>query len=164
MLSLSARSIPKRSLVSQRAVARLYSSTVHDNNPDTLEIEKQRNLAQKQHLTSTPIHEAPGWNESLATSSEANVKADQSSDTPEALVSRTVKYVKSRYSAEDRVGSREATYERESIEGPLAPDSSDTPGSKVKVKTERFTEEILEGATSSEEAVGPSLVSLASGE
>ena len=95
MLSLSARSIPKRSFVSQRAAARFYSrcahthaliheigeevithktSTVHDNDPDTLEREKQRNLAQKQHLTSTPVSEAPGWNESLATSSEANVK------------------------------------------------------------------------------------------
>jgi hypothetical protein len=40
---------------------------------------------------------------------------------------------------------------------------ADEAGSKVKVKTERFTEEILEGATSSEEAVRLSPVSLASG-
>ena len=47
---------------------------MHDNDPVTLEAEKQRNLANKQHATSTPISEAPGWNEHLASSSEAHVK------------------------------------------------------------------------------------------
>lgn len=39
-----------------------------------LELEKQRNLSKQQHKTSTPISGAPGWNEALATSSEAAVK------------------------------------------------------------------------------------------
>ena len=47
---------------------------MHDNDPRTLELEKQRNLANKQHATSTPISEAQGWNEHLATTSEAYVK------------------------------------------------------------------------------------------
>lgn len=50
------------------------TSTIHDNNPEVLELEKQRNLAGKQHATSTPIPEAPGWNEQLATSSEAHIR------------------------------------------------------------------------------------------
>jgi hypothetical protein len=47
---------------------------VNDNDPDLLEVEKKRNLENKQHTTSTPISEAPGWNEYLATSSEAHIK------------------------------------------------------------------------------------------
>lgn len=47
---------------------------MHDNDPDLLEVEKKRNLENKQHATSTPISEAPGWNEYLATSSEAHIK------------------------------------------------------------------------------------------
>lgn len=48
---------------------------MHDNDPELLEREKRKNLEKKQHLTSTP-HEstAPGWNEHLASSSEAHVK------------------------------------------------------------------------------------------
>ena len=40
-----------------------------------LEKEKQRNLSKQQHKTSTPIPDAPGWNEHLASASEASVKA-----------------------------------------------------------------------------------------
>lgn len=47
---------------------------MHDNDPHILELEKQRNLANKQHATSTPMSEAKGWNEHLATASEAYVK------------------------------------------------------------------------------------------
>lgn len=40
-----------------------------------LEREKHRNLTQSQHKTSTPHKkDAPGWNEYLASASEANVK------------------------------------------------------------------------------------------
>ena len=39
-----------------------------------LEQEKRRNLSKQQHKTSTPIDEAPGWNENLASASEAAVK------------------------------------------------------------------------------------------
>ena len=65
---------------------------MHDNDPEvrllatthpdllqnlllqTLEREKRRNLNGNQHKTSTPIDDAPGWNEDLATASEAHVK------------------------------------------------------------------------------------------
>lgn len=49
---------------------------MHDNDPELLEQEKQRNLQQKQHLTSTPHEHAPGWNEYLASTSEAYTKVD----------------------------------------------------------------------------------------
>lgn len=72
-------------------------STMHDNDPEVcykfrvpidvdsclnfcfrdklLDEEKKRNLSGTQHRTSTPLRdEAPGWNESLASASEASVK------------------------------------------------------------------------------------------
>jgi hypothetical protein len=48
---------------------------MHDNDPEILELEKRRNLAKIQHKTSTPHAHAPGWNEHLASASEASVKA-----------------------------------------------------------------------------------------
>lgn len=39
-----------------------------------LETEKVRNLTGTQYKTSTPLKHAPGWNEYLATASEASVK------------------------------------------------------------------------------------------
>ncbi|KAJ7589022.1 hypothetical protein C8J56DRAFT_29515 [Mycena floridula] len=75
---------------------------MHDNDPDVLEVEKTRNLSKIQHKTSSPHHEdnAPGWNEHLASSSEASVKADRSTivSTTE-LQEKTVKYVKNRHHA-----------------------------------------------------------------
>lgn len=50
-------------------------STIHGNDPELLEQEKQRNLNKEQHHTSTPHEHAPGWNEYLATTSEAYTKA-----------------------------------------------------------------------------------------
>jgi len=125
---------------------------MHDNDPRTLELEKQRNLANKQHATSTPIPEAEGWNEHLATASEAYVKADQSKDSLATLASKTVEYVRSRHSPDERVGSREATYERDSVEGPLGSGTPEAPDPKVKAKTEVY-KEVLKHATSSEQAV-----------
>lgn len=43
-----------------------------------LEQEKKRNLSKSQHKTSTPHKYAPGWNEYLASASEANVKVHRS--------------------------------------------------------------------------------------
>ena len=72
-----------RSLVrSQQQNSRNGTSTIHDNDPHTLELEKQRNLANKQHATSTPISEARGWNEFLATTSEAYVKVGRTYQSP----------------------------------------------------------------------------------
>ena len=54
------------------------------------------------------------------------LQADQSKDTMATLVSKTVKYVQSRHSPEDRLGSREAPYERDSVEGPLGSGTPET--------------------------------------
>lgn len=43
--------------------------------PQVLEQEKKRNLSKEQHKTSTPHPDhAPGWNENLASASEAAIK------------------------------------------------------------------------------------------
>lgn len=52
----------------------MHSASMHDNDPEVLEREKHRNLRGEQHQTSTPLKHAPGWNESLATTSEAYTK------------------------------------------------------------------------------------------
>jgi hypothetical protein len=51
-----------------------HFSTMSDNDPLVLETEKRRNLQNVQHKTSTPHEHAPGWNEDLATVSEAVLK------------------------------------------------------------------------------------------
>jgi len=53
-------------------------------------------------------------------------QADQSKEAMATLVSKTVEYVQSRHSPEDRVGSREAQYERDSVEGPLGSGTPET--------------------------------------
>ncbi|KAF8968128.1 hypothetical protein BDZ97DRAFT_1801062, partial [Flammula alnicola] len=54
---------------------RLYTSTMHENDPEVLEREKKRNLSRSStDKTSTPYDYAPGWNEVLASASEAAVK------------------------------------------------------------------------------------------
>ncbi|KAF7369335.1 hypothetical protein MVEN_00261800 [Mycena venus] len=75
-----------------------FSSTMHDNDPATLEKEKHRNLQGKQDKNSTPHEHAPGWNEPLASASEASVKADQATGSPDDLQKRTVE---SRHSSGD---------------------------------------------------------------
>ncbi|KIJ52557.1 hypothetical protein M422DRAFT_65004 [Sphaerobolus stellatus SS14] len=98
-------------------------SAMHGGDPETLEREKRRNLEKKQHLTSTPHEGAPGWNEYLASQSEAFVKADRHvADGPPSsdLAERTVKHVKERHVQSSGLGSREeAKYERDEVEGPL---------------------------------------------
>ena len=85
-----------------------------------MESEKQKNLTGQQHKTSAPHAHAPGWNEYLASASEAAIKADASgSDTPEVLQRRTVEQVKARHHADDAPDKMEAVYEREEVEGPL---------------------------------------------
>ncbi|KZT73055.1 hypothetical protein DAEQUDRAFT_762415 [Daedalea quercina L-15889] len=142
----AARRIPVVPKPSTAAAPRFYSSSMHDHDPDTLETEKRRNLTGKQHKTSTPHEEhAPGWNEYLASASEAAVKADQAPSLggPAAMQERTVTRIKHRYEEEEstepesaeksratqeqgmntsRMGHGEtvhAVYEREEIDGPL---------------------------------------------
>lgn len=47
---------------------------MHNGDPDIIELEKKRNLSNEQGKTSTPHEFAPGWNEDLASVSEAYVK------------------------------------------------------------------------------------------
>jgi len=101
------------------ASARRYTSTMHDNDPEVLEREKRRNLTGNQHKTSTPIDDAPGWNEDLATASEAHVKADRSSVTINDLQRKTVNYIHARHQPEELMEHREAAYLRDEVSGPL---------------------------------------------
>ncbi|KAI0951023.1 hypothetical protein AcW1_008177 [Taiwanofungus camphoratus] len=59
-----------------------FSSSVHGNDPHVLETEKHRNLSKNQHKTSTTIPSAPGWNEYLASASEAAVKVRRAAPPP----------------------------------------------------------------------------------
>ncbi|KIL67679.1 hypothetical protein M378DRAFT_159514 [Amanita muscaria Koide BX008] len=98
---------------------RNYSSTMHGNDPEVLEREKQRNLSKSQHLTSTPHEHAPGWNEVLASESEASIKADKSPLSNADLQAKTVEYIRSRHS-DDSVETKNAAYAREEVIGPLS--------------------------------------------
>ncbi|KAJ6619804.1 hypothetical protein B0H10DRAFT_2025113, partial [Mycena sp. CBHHK59/15] len=104
---------------------------MHDNDPETLETEKGRNLSGTQHRTSTPHKHAPGWNEHLATASEASVKADQATGSPSDLEKMTIDYIHSRHSPD------EAAYLRDEVNGPLSGAKGEEHGShpQVLVKT-----------------------------
>lgn len=83
--------------------------------------------AEKRHHKPTPPHEnAPGWNEELATESEAHVKADQAPGTPSDLQARTVEHVRTQLTEEavtineeKEATSTTAFYERDEVTGPL---------------------------------------------
>lgn len=70
------------------------SSTMHDNDPEVLEREKQRNLSGAMGKTAEMFDFAPGWNETLASASEAHIKADKSSGNPIDLQRRTVEFLR----------------------------------------------------------------------
>jgi len=115
-------------------------SHMNDNDPDTIEREKKKNLSGGDHSSSPHKSHAPGWSEALASVSEAFVKADQAPvESPEELTRTTIEYVKKQhhsnahaddYSSSQTAslvstvtgeGSHErASYEREELEGPLA--------------------------------------------
>ncbi|KAI0671375.1 hypothetical protein C8Q78DRAFT_972753 [Trametes maxima] len=135
------RALVRPSTLTSTAAPRFYSSTMHDNDPEVLEQEKRRNLSKSQHETSTPMPDhAPGWNQHLASASEAAIKADQFTGTPKELQERTVKYVKDRHHKDDSSATSqspvepgvstshmkhdgptdpEAPYSRDEIDGPL---------------------------------------------
>lgn len=109
---------------SRRANHAYSTSTMHDNDPEVLEREKRRNLARHPHQTSSPLDHSPGWNETLATASEANVKADQDASSVDDLASRTVTHLKARDYPEETVA---ATDDLDEVSGPLrsAPGTTD---------------------------------------
>ncbi|KAI0351729.1 hypothetical protein OH77DRAFT_1429303 [Trametes cingulata] len=157
------RAIVRPAAPALSATPRFYSSTMHDNDPDVLEQEKRRNLSKQQHKTSTPIpDEAPGWNENLASASEAAVKADRwGTGSPKDLQDKTVKYVKDRHHATDSAamnepppnepgistsrmrhngpGEPEAPYSRDEIDGPLKTAHTATVEEKVEHKEDVIT-------------------------
>ncbi|KAJ6530373.1 hypothetical protein DFH09DRAFT_934329, partial [Mycena vulgaris] len=96
-------------------------STRHDNDPEVLEREKQRNLSKTQHKTSTPHEHAPGWNEHLASDSEATVKADRSDHTSaEELQKDTVAYTHARHGEESSDDANYSGDSKERMDGPLS--------------------------------------------
>ncbi|KAJ7182616.1 hypothetical protein C8R43DRAFT_869045, partial [Mycena crocata] len=96
-------------------------STRHGNDPEVLEREKERNLSKTQHKTSTPHEHAPGWNEHLASDSEASVKADRSDHTSsDSLQKDTVDYVHSRHHAKNEDDPNYSEDNKERMKGPLS--------------------------------------------
>uniref|UniRef100_A0A5K1K3M6 Cell surface hydrophobicity-associated protein n=1 Tax=Ganoderma boninense TaxID=34458 RepID=A0A5K1K3M6_9APHY len=125
------RAIARTSVPVSRSTLRFSTSTVSRNNP-----EQQRNLSKDDDDFSTPISGAPGWKETLATSSEAAVKADHNSGKPLELQERTVAYIRRRrHESEDPPSPHEpgvtteamkngeaptqASYTRDEVDGPL---------------------------------------------
>ncbi|KDR76231.1 hypothetical protein GALMADRAFT_247520 [Galerina marginata CBS 339.88] len=95
---------------------------MHDNDPEVLEKEKNRVLSRNVNdKTSAPHEHAPGWNESLASASEAFVKADKSEGTKDEMQATTVEYMRARRT-EDGDGSSSTTafYTRDEVSGPLS--------------------------------------------
>ncbi|KAF8905123.1 hypothetical protein CPB84DRAFT_1745697 [Gymnopilus junonius] len=95
---------------------------MHDNDPEVLQKEKNRVLSRNiNDKTSAPHENAPGWNESLASASEAAVKADKSPGSPGELQSKTVEYMRARRVEEgDGSASTTAYYSRDEVKGPLS--------------------------------------------
>ena len=103
-----------------------------------LEQKKAKNLSGKQGKGSAPHEHAPGWNEYLASDSEANVKADKAEGSPETMQRRSVEHIKARHHADDvTAGTVEASYERDEVEGPLK-----SALSKAKETVEETVEEV----------------------
>lgn len=141
-----------------------------------LESEKRKNLTSTQSKTSTPHPKhAPGWNESLASASEAHVKvgfstsflpkflvsahlpqADKSDSDPQTMAAETVEYVQRRHHPEERTSSHSAPYERDSVGGPLSGAGVQEKKTTIKEETTEFR--TLPTATESEETVRSSIL------
>ncbi|CAE6411102.1 unnamed protein product [Rhizoctonia solani] len=89
------------------------------NDPEVLEREKHKNLRGEQH---SPHTHAPGWNEALASDSEAVIKADQATGTPQEMASSTLEYMKKQHpdTWSDTIRDHtNAPYIKDSVQGPL---------------------------------------------
>ncbi|EJU04965.1 hypothetical protein DACRYDRAFT_20538 [Dacryopinax primogenitus] len=103
MFALVVRNVPR---VSRRAVAplaalpgRYYTGggNVHGNDPHVIEKELNRNKTKHGEMhESAPHNHAPGWNELLASESEADIKADKAEGTPAELQRSTVDFLKAK--------------------------------------------------------------------
>ncbi|KAJ7475906.1 hypothetical protein FB451DRAFT_1245205 [Mycena latifolia] len=133
MYSLVSTRSALRNVAAVRAfvpTATRHTSTMHDNDPEV-----SRNLAGTQYKTSTPHKHAPGWNEHLASASEASVKADQALGSPSDLQKTTIEYIQSRHSPD------EAAYLRDEVNGPLSGAKSDNHGSHPQVLVRKTVHE-----------------------
>ncbi|KIM84102.1 hypothetical protein PILCRDRAFT_818404 [Piloderma croceum F 1598] len=151
----SLRNVSAAGTVARAGTARLQStrlySTMHDNDPEVLEREKRRTLS-GEHRKTPHMDGVPGWNEHLASSAEASVKADKyATGSVDEMQRKTVDYVHTRHSPDERLGGREATYQRDEVSGPLsgtAYTGDEVPvnhGKVLKKKTVREeTTEVLE--------------------
>ncbi|KAI0303776.1 hypothetical protein B0F90DRAFT_1708970 [Multifurca ochricompacta] len=118
--SLARPTVNTTATTSKRASRAYSTSSVHDNDPEVLEREKRRNLTRQPYQTSSPLDHSPGWNEHLATTSEANIKADQDASSSHDLASRTVAHIKAKDSLEENhLASPNASYDRDEVSGPL---------------------------------------------
>ncbi|KAL7422284.1 hypothetical protein Q5752_002930 [Cryptotrichosporon argae] len=95
----AARRAPVPAPARLMAVRWTSGSQRHGNDPDVIAKEKARNLSGTQDSSAPHKEHAPGWNEHLASDSEANVKADQagpkgkpSKDLQDATVKHTHKH------------------------------------------------------------------------
>ncbi|RXW15285.1 hypothetical protein EST38_g10569 [Candolleomyces aberdarensis] len=125
------------------------TSTMHDNDPEILEREKARNLSGQQFGRVDPHAHAPGWNEALASASEARVKADKSDATQEEMTAETIKLVSNKYDDDNRDSSTHA-YAKDEVTGPLSQSASGHGGPKVTTTFKKTQEEWM---TTSEEDV-----------
>jgi len=115
-----ARPAVTTTFTSPRLANHAYStSTMHDNDPEVLEREKRRNLTRQPYQTSSPLDHSPGWNEHLASTSEANVKADKDRSSPHDLASRTVSHLKAKISVEEGAASSTSRLDLDEVSGPL---------------------------------------------
>ncbi|PPQ70302.1 hypothetical protein CVT26_014587 [Gymnopilus dilepis] len=142
MLSITALRSSVRPAALRTAIASAgryeSTSTMHENDPEVLEREKNRVLSRNANdKTGAPHEHAPGWNESLASASEANVKADKAPGGPAEMQSKTVEFMKARRS-EDAEGSTSTTafYARDEVKGPLS-------GAQGKEEVGDATEDII---------------------
>ncbi|BFZ62590.1 hypothetical protein YB2330_003691 [Saitoella coloradoensis] len=70
-------------------------SHMSENDPAKLEEQKQKHLkGQDYDDNGKLVDHAPGWNETLASASEAYIKADKQGDSIEEMQEKTVKHVK----------------------------------------------------------------------
>lgn len=115
-------------------------STMHDNDPEVLEREKRRNLTRQPYQTSSPLDHSPGWNEHLASTSEAHVKADQDRSSPDDLAARTVAHLKAKVSVEDGSTSSTTRFDLDEVSGPL----KSAPGTNGIDMDDSYDEEIKE--------------------
>ncbi|CAE6537119.1 unnamed protein product [Rhizoctonia solani] len=110
---------PSANVARRVAVPAPRYTSQRTNDPEVLEREKQKNLRGEQNSTHT---HAPGWNELLASDSEAHIKADKANSNPEEMAKATLEYVKKQHPDTWTETIREHTnapYMKDAVEGPL---------------------------------------------